>query len=463
MDSYSGTFQWYQSSRSSAVLQKNEKEIEMEYEDYPPRHYHQHRGYSEIYGIDSKNFGTRVTVEAKSVENVHEPKNFHERIDQNMAEIRRMIADMTSKKSNYSDFSSNSVSNQQSTFDRESLHLSDTKSMRNFQVSLESGTSELHKQYKVYSSYELNDKRDRGLCLCCDELWFIGHDCCKKKKFYVFDVDVDDALEVNENYPIESQVDVNFAEEAVSHCQTKLIEDCVENESTVWSEVTCADGKEGWESSEVLGKNCIVEDNDLQVFDKMCEMNTFANIAEKCVVYTIDSENVKLGTLEVALECMMVLLPSKELWLCDEGSGILMDNVVKDQLLKHVGMMFNLLSVLRGLKLSWIAWPELPVPPPEPPPRMLWAVDWGSQGLSITLLFLFFRLLNYCHSAVGYKTTHLPPLCCSVHKINIYYRFAATLLICAVNRGRLQSLAVGKRNLADGKYTLLLEEGNVLC
>ncbi|KAL3813167.1 hypothetical protein ACJIZ3_014435 [Penstemon smallii] len=360
MDSYSGTLQWYQSRRSSAAHQKNEKEIEVETGNSPLRHYNQHhRGYSEICGIDSKNFGTSVTVEAKSVENVHEPKNFQERTDQTMAEIRRMVADLTSKKSNYSDFSSNSVSKQQSTFARESLHISDTKSMWNFQVSLESGTSEFHKQYTVYSSYELNEKRDRGLCIWCDEFWYIGHDCCKNKKCYVLDIDVDDAIEVNETDPIESRVDVTFVDEGVSHCETKLLEDCVENDSTVGSK--CEVGNENWESSEALGKYCLVENHELHVFDKMCDKNTLEDIAEKCVVYAI----------EVALEYMTVLLPPKKLWLYDEGCEKLLAIMFKTHSPSVIEALFSLLSRLGGLHKPWIALPELPIPPPEPPPRMI--------------------------------------------------------------------------------------------
>ncbi|KAL3818063.1 hypothetical protein ACJIZ3_003968 [Penstemon smallii] len=373
MASYYDTHQWYQSRRSSAAHQKNEKEIEVETGNSPLRHYNQHhRGYSEICGIDSKNFGTRVTVEAKSVENVHEPKNFHERIDQTMAEIRKIVAELTSKKSNSSDFSSNSVSKQQGTFARESLHLADTKSMLNFQVSLDSGTSDFHKQYTVYSSYELNEKRDRGLCIWCDEFWYIGHYCCKNKKCYVLDIDVDDAIEVNETDPFESRVDVNFVDEGVSHCETKLLEDCVENESTVGSK--CEVGTENWESSEALGQYCLLESHELHVFDKMCEKNTLENIAEKCVVFAIGSENEKLGTLEVALEYMTVLLPPKELWLYDEGSGKLLDIVVVVQLLKRIGALFSRLSILEGFNHSWIAWPELPLPPPEPPPKLIYSV-----------------------------------------------------------------------------------------
>ncbi|KAL3839276.1 hypothetical protein ACJIZ3_023867 [Penstemon smallii] len=338
MDSYHGTHQWYQSSRSSIVLQKNEKAIEIETENYLSRHYNQPRRNSGIYGTDLKNFSKQTggNKEEKSMEILREPSNIHDSIDQKMIETRRMIADMNSKQSNHFDFSSKSVSHQQRIFDLGSQQLFSTKSVQNYQVSSQSGNSNSYKKYNIYSAVELDDPRDRGLCIWCDEFWYID-------------------MIVNENDPIELRVDVTFVDEEVSHCETKLIEDCVENESNVWSKIMCEDGNENWESSEALGKNCILEKNELQVFEKMCEKNTLENIAEKGVVYAIGSENEKLRTLE----------------LYDEGSGNLLDTVVADQLLKRIGALFSRLSILEGFNQSWIAWPELPVPPPEPPPRML--------------------------------------------------------------------------------------------
>ncbi|KAL3825284.1 hypothetical protein ACJIZ3_021313 [Penstemon smallii] len=357
MDSYFGTLQWYQSSRSSAVLQKNEKEIEVETGNYPLRHYNQHRDI--------------LKFEEKPVEIVHEPKNIHVSIDQKMIEIRRMIADMTSKKSNYSDFSSNSVSSQQSTFDRESQHLFDTKSRRNFQVSLESGKSELHKQYKVYSSYELNEKRDRGICLLCDEYMYQGHKCCKNKKFYVFEIDVDDALEVSECNVSETLVNVELVEEMVVNFDENLTWHSSQTDSILMKNLISENKNEGDEMNGVRDQQHKVENVELQVFDDLPKKDLPLNVTEKCGIHSIDFDNKRLRILDdVVPWCLVVSTTLNVVCLDGVCSGEWMAIIITNDSSKGVDTLHKIHGVLEAQ--SWVVeWLELPLPPPEPPPRLI--------------------------------------------------------------------------------------------
>ncbi|KAL3825412.1 hypothetical protein ACJIZ3_021441 [Penstemon smallii] len=357
--------QWYQSSRSSAVLQKNEKGIEVETGNYPLHHYNQHRGYSEICGIDSKNFSTRVTVEEKSVANFHEPKNINESIDQKTTEIRRMIADMTSIKINYSDFSSK----------------------LNFQVSLESGNSELHKQYKVYSSYELNEKRDRGICLLCDEYMYLGHKCCKKKKFYVFEIDVDDALEVSECNVSESFVNVELVEKKVVDFDENLTGHGIQSDSILVKNLTSENKIEGEEGMNRVGDNDHKAENvELQVFEELpnkdlpqnvtekCKSNTLENMTEKCGINSKDIDNKRLRILDdVILRCLVVSTTTKVVCLDDVCSGEWMAILITNPSSKGVGSLHKLHEMLEAQ--SWVVeWREPPLPPPEPPPGLSYTV-----------------------------------------------------------------------------------------
>ncbi|KAL3834328.1 hypothetical protein ACJIZ3_009064 [Penstemon smallii] len=346
--------QRYQSRRSSAAHRKIENEDEIE--------------------IEGSYFSNWTgSTKAEDEGGVCCSKNFQESIEGNMNEIRRMIADMTSKQSNYSDFSSRSVSNHRSSSYRESQDLFDTKSMRNNQVSIQSDSSKLYGKYKLYSAVELDDRRDRGLCLWCDAFWSIGHDCCNEKKFYVFDIDVDNAFEVNENDPIESRVDVTFI----------LMKDCVENESTVLNKITCDVETENRESSEVLGKHYEEEKNELQVFDELPKQDLSQNIAERCKSYSLenmpekceinfqDYDNKRLGILyDVEPWCLVVSTTTNVMCLDDVCSGEWMAILITNPSSKDVGSLHKLHEMLEAQ--SWVVeWPEPHLPPPEPPPRLI--------------------------------------------------------------------------------------------